>query len=472
MQQAGTSCLQCHSTECGHRGRSEGRLRLQLHVQLRPAGPITPAACGHSPCARFTATNRARNGTIAADQPPRHGARLTTECPCFPGTPMRVARIVARIVPARGISVRNVAGRPELPYKPSGFPIDRKFVAVSLNGEPFLQRDAPLPTSRSRPPDVLVSRRRHVTMQPLERPHQVTSGTKDRGAQVENHSWRRASLAEPRGGRVSAGFDQRRALAYQNGVLILDMAPMSSVSALLRPDRSGLGSVRVAGVELRADCAGALYWPEEGLLVVADLHLEKGSSFARRGNAAALRHHRDARAARAADRALRAALVIALGDSSHDRGGHARLWPRTTRRSRRCSAGATGSGSPATTIPIRREGIGGSFAATLSIGTLGFRHEPSRDAPEGEIAGHLHPVARIVQRGRAVSRRCFATDGQALMMPAFGAYAGGLNMRDRAFAAVFGARKFTAHMLGDNRLYAFAASRCCRGNGGRHGRSK
>jgi metallophosphoesterase superfamily enzyme len=76
------------------------------------------------------------------------------------------------------------------------------------------------------------------------------------------------------------------------------------------------------------------------------------------------------------------------------------------------------------------------------------------------IAGHLHPVARVAQRGRAVSRRCFATDGKALVMPAFGAYAGGLNIRDRAFLGVFGARKYTAHMLGDNRLYAFAASHC------------
>jgi hypothetical protein len=98
----------------------------------------------------------------------------------------------------------------------------------------------------------------------------------------------------------------------------------------------------------------------------------------------------------------------------------------------------------------------------LVLGALTFRHLPSNDAPEGEIAGHLHPVARVAQRGRAVSRRCFATDGKALVMPAFGAYTGGLNIRDRAFAAVFGARKFSAHMLGDDRLYAFAASRCLR----------
>ena len=84
----------------------------------------------------------------------------------------------------------------------------------------------------------------------------------------------------------------------------------------------------------------------------------------------------------------------------------------------------------------------------------------SRPAPGGEIAGHLHPVARVSGRGRTVSRRCFASDGVRLVMPAFGAYAGGLNVRDRAFAQVFGSLAFTAHMLGERRLYALAAERC------------
>src|SRR6187200_3753351 len=100
------------------------------------------------------------------------------------------------------------------------------------------------------------------------------------------------------------------------------MAQTSSASASLRPDRPGHGIVRVAGVELRADCAGALYWPEEGLLVVADLHLEKGSSFATRGvllppyDTAATLARLGALVARYAPRT-----VIALGDSFHDGGG-------------------------------------------------------------------------------------------------------------------------------------------------------
>ncbi|MGB7257383.1 MAG: phosphoesterase, partial [Pseudolabrys sp.] len=79
---------------------------------------------------------------------------------------------------------------------------------------------------------------------------------------------------------------------------------------------------------------------------------------------------------------------------------------------------------------------------------------------DGEIAGHLHPVARVAHRGRAVSRRCFAADKSRMVMPAFGAFTGGLNVRDMAFLAVFGTVKFTAHMLGEDRLYAFDAKRC------------
>ena len=67
-----------------------------------------------------------------------------------------------------------------------------------------------------------------------------------------------------------------------------------------------------------------------------------------------------------------------------------------------------------------------------------FCHEPTADACDAEIAGHLHPVARLSLRGRAISRRCFASDGRRMVMPAFGAYAGGLSIRDRAFAGLIG----------------------------------
>jgi uncharacterized protein len=227
-----------------------------------------------------------------------------------------------------------------------------------------------------------------------------------------------------------------------------------------RSDFSDEGSeIAVAGVALVADCAGALYWPEEGALLVADLHLEKGSSFAARGvllppydTAAAL-----ARLARLiTDYAPR--VVIALGDSFHDGDGPARLGDGD-----RATLGALQRGRDWIWItgnhdPRPTDGIGGSFDGALAIGALVFRHQPT--GADGEVAGHLHPVARVSGRGRTVSRRCFASDGGRLVMPAFGAYAGGLNVRHRAFADVFGSLSFTAHVLGEARLYAVAAARC------------
>src|SRR4029079_13175432 len=73
--------------------------------------------------------------------------------------------------------------------------------------------------------------------------------------------------------------------------------------------------------------------------------------------------------------------------------------------------------------PEPAQNIGGSFGGALAIGALTFRHLPSTG--EGETCGRLQPVARVSHRGRAVSRRCFATDGVRMVMPAFGAYAGG-----------------------------------------------
>jgi hypothetical protein len=224
-----------------------------------------------------------------------------------------------------------------------------------------------------------------------------------------------------------------------------------------RPD----GTLSVAGVTLLADQAGALYWPEERLLVVADLHLEKGSAFAARGvllppydTAATL-----ARVARLIER-FAPRLVIALGDSFHDGGGAARLSDINRAALNTLQRGRDWLWIAGNHDPEPVAGIGGRFAAVLALGALTFRHRPSPAPCHGEIAGHLHPLARVAQRGRAVSRRCFASDGRRLVMPALGAYAGGLNVRDRAFLGLFGALAFTVHMLGDRRLYAVAAARC------------
>jgi hypothetical protein len=97
------------------------------------------------------------------------------------------------------------------------------------------------------------------------------------------------------------------------------------------------------------------------------------------------------------------------------------------------------------------ETLGGVVRDTLHIGPLVLRHEPTLGAAPGEIAGHLHPCARVAGRGRSVRKRCFATDGARLVMPAFGAFTGGLNVRDEAFAPIFPAG-LTAMVLGRERV--------------------
>ena len=227
------------------------------------------------------------------------------------------------------------------------------------------------------------------------------------------------------------------------------------------PTPLGAGEIGVAGVTLVADLEGALYWPEEHLLVVSDLHLEKGSSFAARGillppyDTASTLERLASLLSRYAVR-----MVIALGDNFHDGGGPARLAASDRATLRGLQHGRDWIWIAGNHDPDPRDGIGGVFARSLALGPLVFRHEPRPQPSEGEIAGHLHPSARVHRRGRVLTRRCFASDETRLVMPAFGAYTGGLNIRHVAFMQVFGALAFTAHLMGQRRLYAFAAARC------------
>ncbi|WP_207907665.1 ligase-associated DNA damage response endonuclease PdeM [Ancylobacter aquaticus] len=236
------------------------------------------------------------------------------------------------------------------------------------------------------------------------------------------------------------------------------------MTATLADERTGESEIELAGARLVLDPAGALWWPAERALIVADLHLEKGSSFAARGVPLPPYDTR-------ATLSLLAHLVarwnprtlIALGDSFHDRGGAARLGEEE-----RVSLAALAQGRDMVWIagnhdPEPMPGIGGRHAGELTLGPLTLRHEPAegrvRESGAGEIAGHFHPVARVVVRGRSLRRRCFATDGRRLVMPALGAYAGGLNIRHAALAGLFGGA-FDAHLVGAARTYRIAHHAC------------
>ena len=212
--------------------------------------------------------------------------------------------------------------------------------------------------------------------------------------------------------------------------------------------------VVVAGATARLRVSGALWLERERALVVADMHLEKGSAYAARGQLLPPYDTRDALVRLQAEaQALGPRLIVLLGDAFHDREAEARLSPEDVERLFALARGRTlvwvvGNHDPAP--PAR---LPGEAADTLELEGLVLRHEPTPGTASREAAGHLHPCARITAGGRSVRRRCFVTDGERLILPAFGAYAGGLNIRDTAFKDLF-ARPPLAIALGPRRAHA------------------
>lgn len=212
------------------------------------------------------------------------------------------------------------------------------------------------------------------------------------------------------------------------------------------------------------DPDGALFWPAQRLLAVADLHLEKGTAAAARGQ---LLPPWDTRVTldrlAALLRRWRPETVVALGDTFHDARGSARLEPNDLARLQRMASAHRFVWVLGNHDPTPPEGIAGEAVAEQQIGPLRFIHQarpgPTRPG-SGELCGHHHPKAQVQTRGAMVSRPCFVAAATRLMLPAIGAYTGGLDVRDPAIAALFprGGRVF---LLGKDRLFSFpyAASR-------------
>lgn len=216
--------------------------------------------------------------------------------------------------------------------------------------------------------------------------------------------------------------------------------------------------MEVAGEELLFDPLGILIWPAESVLVVADLHLEKGSSHAERG--IFLPPYDTAATLAALSGALTRyapKTVICLGDSFHDRRADLRISPQDRQTISELQTGRSWFWISGNHDPVAPADLGGSPCDELGFGNLVFRHEPKLGPAPGEIAGHLHPCGKIRARGRSVRRRCFATDGSRLVLPAFGAFTGGLNVLDDAWSGIFSGRQFKACLLGENRVYPIPA---------------
>jgi len=184
----------------------------------------------------------------------------------------------------------------------------------------------------------------------------------------------------------------------------------------------------------------ALFWPEYGALLVADLHLEKASSYAMAGQMLPPYDSLDtlSQLAKLAKKAG-ATSVICLGDNFHDDGGEARLSGDAADLLRAMTAQyrwiwITGNHDPALEALA-----GGETCADLEMGGIVLRHEAVPGWQGAEISGHFHPKLRINVARRHVARRCFVRcsvgGAHKLILPAFGALTGGMDASEAALIA-------------------------------------
>ncbi len=219
-------------------------------------------------------------------------------------------------------------------------------------------------------------------------------------------------------------------------------------------------AAQLGDLALVLDAAGVAYAPDEHTLLVADLHFEKASSLARRGVylppydtadtlrslTALIMHYQPKR-------------VICLGDSFHDVDGHARLVNAAAEAISSLALGRDWVWISGNHDPDGKGSLPGQVCVEVDLRNVKLRHEPQFISGTYEIAGHLHPCARIEQRGRSLRRRCFAVNQNHMVLPAFGALTGSLNVLDKAYCGMMGSQGAKAVMLGQTAVYAIKANR-------------
>jgi len=223
---------------------------------------------------------------------------------------------------------------------------------------------------------------------------------------------------------------------------------------LSRSERISLG-----GMDFIPDLSGALYAPEFRALLVADLHLEKGTSLARRGV------HLPPYDTRQSLAQLRAAIALAkperlifLGDSFHDGQARERIDHGDLATLRAITSAVDTVWITGNHDPAPPDDIGGTIVEEMALGPVTLRHKAQAlQADEAEISGHLHPAAAVQARGRRIRCRCFIADRRRMIMPAFGSYTGALSVRSEPFEALFG--EFHVWMIGEKAIHRFPASK-------------
>ena len=227
-------------------------------------------------------------------------------------------------------------------------------------------------------------------------------------------------------------------------------------AALIRRDMT----IMFGGRRLDLLSEGAIWFPDDAALIIADIHLEKGSFFASRGQM--LPPYDTALAVRAVQRLaaeFQPELIVSLGDSFHDGLAVSRLHETDRDALNRLTASCDWVWIEGNHDPAPPYGLGGRAAEQFWMRDIVLRHLPSTHSDAPEICGHLHPVARISGRGgRSTRTRCFIADASRIVMPSMGALTGGLNIRDAAFGALFREKPLVA-AIGRDGVYAVSCDR-------------
>lgn len=221
------------------------------------------------------------------------------------------------------------------------------------------------------------------------------------------------------------------------------------------PSTCGGLRIGLSNVEVMLRWSGGLWLERERALVVADLHFEKGSSYAARFGQM-LPPYDTRETLDRLDREialLSPARLIFLGDSFHDGDGEARLAADDYKRLEGLAVGRELVWAVGNHDADGPKALPGEIIDEAEIAGLTLRHEPLPGVQLGEVAGHLHPAAKVASGRATTRRRCFVTDGQRLVLPAFGAFTGGLNILDEAFSNLF-AGPLLAGALGPSRVHA------------------
>lgn len=216
--------------------------------------------------------------------------------------------------------------------------------------------------------------------------------------------------------------------------------------------------IAIAGMDFIPDLSGALYAPEFKALLVADLHLEKGTSLARRGVHLPPYDTRESlMQLQAVIRETKPERLIFLGDSFHDGQARERIDDADLLTLRAITESADTLWITGNHDPKPPQDIGGTIVSEVALGAITLRHEPKPlPADEAEIAGHLHPAAAVHARGHRIRCRCFIADHRRIIMPAFGSYTGALSVRSNAFDGLFG--EFHVWMIGGKAIHRFPAA--------------